>query len=170
MPHTEAPPTRGRGNKAITLSAAACLYESLFQPWTREDPTPAFRWDPAEDVRYALRADDPSGAKSTTQHGANRLAAIALPLLTTTPVQRGNRVRLQVIGGDFVRGEFVLYWPVWKDPATLSGIRALLTHPDLKKGPEALSHLGVVEIRRARRISVGKFMNFTRAQPWGPNA
>jgi hypothetical protein len=54
------------------------LHEALFEPWTRQDPTPAFRWDPAEDVRYALRADDPSGQKSTTQHGANRLAALGL--------------------------------------------------------------------------------------------
>jgi hypothetical protein len=43
-------------------------------------------------------------------------------------------------------------------------IRALLAHPDLSI-PGALAHLGVVEVREARRISVGKFMNFTLAQP-----
>jgi hypothetical protein len=32
----------------------------------------------------------------------------------------------------------------------------------------ALAHLGVVEVRRARRIGVGKFMNFMRAEPVEP--
>jgi hypothetical protein len=164
VPRIEGPP-RGRGKKAVNLTAAETLQEALFQPWTRQDPTPAFRWDPAEDVRYALRADDPSGDKSTTQHGANRLAALALPLLTAVPTQRGQRVRLQVLAGNFERNEFVFSWPIWKEPVSLAGLRALLGHPDLAKDPSALVHLGVVEVRRARRISVGKFMNFTRAEP-----
>jgi hypothetical protein len=165
VPRMEAPPPRGRGKKAVTLTAAETIEEALFKPWERQDPTPAFRWDPAEDVRYALRADDPSGDKSTTQHGANRLAAIGLPVLTASPIQRGDRVRLQVLGGAFEKNEFVFHWPIWKDPATLSGIRTLLTHPGLRKGHSALAHLGVLEVRKARRIGVGKFMNFTRAEP-----
>jgi hypothetical protein len=165
VPSREAPPPRGRGKKATSISAAETLHEALFQPWTRQDPTPAFRWDPAEDVRYALRADDPSGDKSTTQHGANRLAAFGLAVLTTAPEQRGERVRLRILGGGWVRNEFAFSWPVWKDPASLAGIRALLGHPSLNDGPAALAHLGVVEVRQTRRISVGKFMNFTRAMP-----
>jgi hypothetical protein len=165
VPKTEAAPPRGRGRKAVTLTAAETLHEALFQPWTRQDPTPAFRWDPAEDVRYALRADDPSGEKSTTQHGANRLAALGLAALTVTPVQRGERVRLHVLGGAFDRNEFAFYWPIWKDPTSLAGIRAVIGHPDLSSGPRALAHLGVVEVRRTVRIGVGKFMNFTRADP-----
>ncbi len=165
VPRTEAPPPRGRGNKAVTLSAAETLYEALFEPWARQDPTPAFRWDPAEDVRYALRANDPSGEKSTTQHGANRLAALGLPILTVAPAQRGERVRLQVLGGAFERNEFVFRWPIWREPASLVSIRAVLSHPQLSNGPSALTQFGVVEVRRARRIGVGKFMNFTRAEP-----
>jgi hypothetical protein len=165
VPRTEAPPPRGRGKKALTLTAGETLYEALFESWTRQDPTAAFRWDPAEDVRYALRADDPSRQKSTTQHGANRLAALGLPMLTVTPARRGSRVRLQVLGGAFERGEFVFSWPIWDESASLAGIRALLAHPDLAKGDAALGHFGVVEVRRTRRISVGKFMNFTRAEP-----
>lgn len=163
VPQIEAPPPRGRGRKVVTLSAAEALHEALFEPWMRQDPTPAFRWDPAEDVRYALRADDPSAEKSTTQHGANRLAALGLPVLTAVPVQRGQRVRLQVLGGPFER-EFAFYWPIWRDPASLTGIRALLCHPELANGPSALAYLSVVEVRKTRRIGVGKFMNFTRAQ------
>lgn len=164
VPRIEAAPPRGRGGKAVTLSAAETLHEALFEPWTRRDPTPAFRWDPAEDVRYALRADDPSGKKSTTQHGANRLAVLGLPVLTAVPVQRGQRVRLQVLGGTFERNEFVFFWPIWRDPVSLRGIQALLSHPELANGPSELAYLGVVEVRKAQRIGVGKFMNFTRAE------
>jgi hypothetical protein len=164
IPRTDAPPRRGRGKDAVMLSAAETLNEALFDPWTRRDPTPAFRWDPAEDVRYALRADDPSSQKSTTQHGANRLAALGLPILTVVPAQRRERVRLQMLGGAFERNDFAFCWPIWREPASLAGIRALLAHPELAKGPSALGHLGVVEVRRANRIGVGKFMNFTRAE------
>lgn len=165
VPRIEAPPARGRGKSAVTPTAAETLLEALFQPWMRQDPTPAFRWDPAEDVRYALRADDPSGTKSTTQHGANRLAALGLAVLTAAPEMRGGRIRLQVPGGAFTRDGFTFSWPIWKDPISLAGIRALLGHPALTRAPEALAHLGVVEVRRTQRISVGKFVNFTRATP-----
>jgi hypothetical protein len=165
VPKTEAPPPRGRGKKAVILTAAETLHEALFEPWKRQDPTQAFRWDPAEDVRYALRADDPSGDKSTTQHGANRLAAIGLSVLTAAPVQRGGRVRLQVLGGMLRRGEFGFHWPIWQAPSSLAAIKALLAHPSLSEGSAALAHLGVTEVRRTRRISNGKFMNFTRAEP-----
>lgn len=165
VPRTETAPPRGRGRNIVTLTPAETLHEALFRPWTRQDPTPSFRWDPAEDVRYALRADDPSGGKSTTQHGANRLAAIGLAMLTASPFQRGMRVRLQVLGGSFERDGFIFFWPIWRDPTSLAGVQALLCHPGLKEGPSSLAHLGVVQVMGARRINVGKFMNFTRAQP-----
>jgi hypothetical protein len=164
VPRTEAPPPRGRGKQALTLTAAETLHEAIFQSWTRQDPTPAFRWDPAEDVRYALRAGDPSKEKSTTQHGANRLAALGLPLLTASPAQRGERVRLQVLGGAFERNEFVFCWPIWRQPASLASIRALLGHQDLQEGASKHAHLGITDVRRTRRIGVGKFMNFTHAE------
>jgi len=166
VPRTEAPPPRGRGKRAVTLTPAEAMQEALFEAWTRDDPTPGFRWDPAEDVRYALRADDPSGEKATTQHGANRLAALGLPVFTAVPVQRGSRVHLEVLAGYFER-EFSLAWPIWREPATLLGIRALLSHPDLLAGAAALRHLGVEQVRRARRISNGRFKNFARAEVIG---
>jgi hypothetical protein len=163
IPRRAAPPPRGRGRNRVTLSAHDALYEALFQPWMRQDPTPAFRWDPDEDVRYALRADDPSSDKSTTQHGANRLAVFGLSAVTVVPVQRGYRIRLEVVGGANSTLGFAFAWPIWSEPASLAAIRGILSHPRLHDGAEPLSHLGIVQVRTSRRISVGKFMNFTRA-------
>jgi len=165
VPREPAPPKRGRGKQAIEISAAECLNEALFQPWRRSDPTFSFRWDPEEDVRYALLAGDPtdSAYKPGTQHGANRLAAVGLSLLTLVPEIRAGRVRPRIVGGRSDRNGFSFAWPIWREPATLCSIRALLTNPDLQ-GTGALSHLSVDHVMAARRVSVGKYMNFTRGR------
>lgn len=166
VPREPAPPPRGKGKKAISVSASACLAEALFEPWHRTDPTFSFRWDPEEDVRYALMAGDPTNAayKAGTQHGANRLAAIGLASLTLVPETRAGRVRPTVIGGLSGADGFSLAWPMWREPATLPAIRAMLAHPDLRE-VDGLAHLGVEYVVVARRHSVGKFMNFARARP-----
>jgi hypothetical protein len=166
VPREPAPLPRGKGKKAVSVSAPECLGEALFQPWRRDDPTFSFRWDPEEDVRYALMAGDPTDTayKTGTQHGANRLAAVGLTVLTLAPETRAGRVRPGILGGAFGADGFSFAWPIWREPATLSAIRALLAHPDLRK-PGALRHLGVDHVVVARRISVGKFMNFSRARP-----
>ena len=69
-----------------------------------------------------------------------------------------------VLGGTRERdGGFAFQWPIWRHPISLAAIRALLGHGGLGK-PATREALGVVELRRARRISVGKYMNFTRAE------
>lgn len=165
VPREPAPPPRGKGKKTVSVSAAECLGEALFQTWHRSDPTFSFRWDPEEDVRYALMAGDPTDTayKPGTQHGANRLATLGLGVLTLVPEMRDGRVRPSVIGGTSGRDGFSFAWPIWREPATLSAIRALLAHPDLRES-DALAHLGVDHVMVVRRISVGKFMNFSRAR------
>lgn len=165
VPAELAPPPRGRGKKAIAVSAEDCIAEVLFAPWHRSDPTFSFRWDPEEDVRYALMAGNPTDAeyKTGTQHGANRLAAVGLAALTMVPETRAGRVRPNALGGFYKSGGFSFRWPIWIDPATLAAIRALLGHPEISKA-DSLSHLGVAYTLVARRISVGKFMNFTRGR------
>ncbi len=166
IPKEDAPPPRGRGKQARSISASECISEAIFQPWHRNDPTFSLRWDPEEDVRYALMAGNPTDAsyKSGTQHGANRLAAVGLAALTVAPETRGGQVRPSILGGKFGRrGEFSFAWPIWRDPASLASVRALLGHPKLYD-PNSLSHLSVDHVLVARRISVGKFMNFTRAR------
>lgn len=166
VPRDAAPPPRGRGKSAVTLSASQCLDEALFQSWRRDDPTFSFRWDPAEDVRYSLMAGDPTDTayKARTQHGANRLAAVGLAVLTLVPKMRAGRVRSSIIGGMSEADGFSFAFPIWRDATTLTAIRALLCHPNLRE-PEGLKHLGVDHVVVAKRISVGKFMNFARARP-----
>jgi len=165
IPREPAPPPRGRGRNAVSLSASECLAEALFHPWHRSDPTFSFRWDPEEDVRYALMAGDPTDPayKPGTQYGANRLAAVGLAALTIVPEVRMGRARPAIVGGAVRTDGFSFAWPIWRDPATLTAITGLLSHPDLRS-PKGLKHLGVDHVVVANRISVGKFLNFSRAR------
>ena len=102
VPRKPEPKPQGSGNNAVSISASECLKQALFQPWHRnDDKTSSFRWDPEDDVRYALMAGDPTDKayKTGTQHGANRLAAIGLGVLTLVPEMRAGRVRPGVTGG-----------------------------------------------------------------------
>ena len=159
-------PDRGPRRSPLSVSEAECLSEALFGTWARPDANPSFRWDPHEDVRYAHRATEPTDPKTkeTTQHGANRLAAVGLAALTVVPRRRAGEPRLEVLGGDrSADGSFSFSWPIWQDPISLAAIRALLGHPRLDD-PATRAALGVVGRRRTRRISTGKFMNFTPAE------
>ncbi len=167
VPRQKTPPDRSNGQKKFTVSETDCLCEALFAPWNRPDATKSFRWDPNEDVRYALRARNPTEKKTkdTTQHGANRLAAVGLSVLTVAPILRYRQVRLGVLGGSReIDGSFVFRWPIWRDPISLASIRALLAHPRLDSR-ETQTALGIVEVRATKCISAGRYMNFTRANP-----
>ncbi len=166
VPKRTEPPPRGIGRSKAEISETQCLKEALFAPWKRPDNTDSFRWDPREDVRYALRATDPTDSKTkqTTQHGANRLAAIGLSTLTVVPQMRTGEIRLSIIGGSHDRnGSIIFTWPIWRNFISLTAIRSLLSHPSLSE-PMTRKELGIFECRRTRRISAGKFMNFTRAE------
>ena len=164
----QARPDRGSGQAAGSVSETDCLIEALFTPWARPDATPSFRWDPHEDVRYAHRATDPADrkTKATTQHGANRLAAVGLAALTAVPTRpRGaaGEIHLAVLGGCRAKdGSFVFTWPIWREPMSLAAIRNLLGHPKLD--PATCAELGIVDLRRSRRILVNKYLNFTPAE------
>ena len=169
VPAMSAPPARGKGKMKRTVSEAQCLAETLFEEWMRPDQTEGFRWDPSEDRRYALRADDPSGDPPGLQHGANRLAAVGLPALSGAAVLRRSQMRFLARGTSYQpNGRIVITWPIWSRPARLSAIRALLAHPALASDAidtTELTRLGVAGAMRAERISVGKFMNVTPANP-----
>ncbi len=140
------------------------IENALFHPWRWSDDTPSFRWDPIEDTRHAYRAFAPSDDKQKVESGANILAAIALPVLTVVPQQRGASVRLLVVGGASQRGVFTFAWPIWNQPASLSAIRAMLTHEDLWK-LNGLKHLSVERVMLTQRIAPSRYNNFARARP-----
>jgi hypothetical protein len=161
----EAPP-RGKGKKAVTLTPGETIETALFETWQRVDPSQSFRWDPEEDRRYALRFTDPSKDTLLTVHGANRLAAIGMAVLTVAPATARSRIRLLTIGVRQKKGSTQVTWPIWTRSTSLAGIRALLSHPILSEDePDRtqLRALGIHEARRSTRVSVGKFLNFTRA-------
>ena len=166
VPLRPAPPARGKGRNKQEVTEEDCLREAFFAPWSRPDQTPAFRWDPQEASRYAFRATDPSKDKTGTQHGANRVAAIGFSVLSVAPQASAGVPRLSVCGGCRDSG-FRFTWPIWREPMTLAAIGALMATLDRNaaKGPlTQLRNLGVVELRRAKRISVGKFMSFEAAR------
>jgi len=172
IPRGELPAKLAKQRNRPDLRASSYIEAALFRPWTRSDPTDGFRWDPAEDRRYALRADDPSGDPAGMQHGANRMAAVGLAALPGTVVRRRSETRFLNGSTSFgADGAIRLTWPIWTVPARLAAIRALLSHPvlagDAKEIACSLASVGVVFAYRARRLSVGKFFNVTVAERVG---
>lgn len=147
------------------------IRKTLFSIWLYDDPIKkhTMRWDPVDDVRYALQWQDPSGDAnrdiSGSMWGANRLAVEALPLFPTSP----NHQRLMTTGFTRSKGSNPTWtWPIWEPKISMDIVRSLLslevlqnTHPD--RG--LLKPMGVVEAFRCQRLTQGKFRNFTPAEP-----
>jgi hypothetical protein len=158
-----------KGKKSILpLDSPTYIQRALFAPWTRSDATDSFRWDHSEDRRYALRYADPSGDAPRTEHGATRLAILGLLSFQSAPTLRGQYPDLRTRG--FSRDKRTrairVTWPIWSVPATLNAIHAMLDDPELYKDDPTLSRLerfSIEQLRRACRISNGKFLSFTRA-------
>lgn len=171
VPAGRLPARLAKTRKPPDLNAPSFIGEALFAPWTRRDLTDGLRWDPAEDRRYALRADDPSGDPAGMQHGANRLAAVGLPVLPGAVVRRRGDTRFLNAATSYgPDGGIRITWPIWTVPARLPGIRALLAHPALAGESDDIRKLapqGVAFAFRAHRISVGKFFNITPAERLG---
>jgi len=165
VPRGELPTSMKKLKNPPNLRDPEMIRRALFERWTREDETDAFRWDPAEDQRYALRFGDPSRSGAPpTMHGANRLAAVGFLSFPSAPSQR----RLSSAGFHRTQEGAAFVWPVWTVPLSRQAIEDLLVHPSLTSGSRALvSASGVAEVFTARRISNGKFVNVTRASPLG---
>jgi hypothetical protein len=166
VPHGVLPKAMAKRRPLPDLNQPTFLMAALFRPWLRIDETDGFRWDPAEDRRYAMRFRNPSGDAGRTVHGANRLASLGLAALPGAAVVRRRGVRFLTLGAEQgPDGTLGITWPIWSRPASLAAVQAILGHPDLVAGDaDAMLHLGVVERRRTLRIANGKFMNFTRAE------
>jgi hypothetical protein len=159
----ELPAKRGR-DPSYPSDTAECLAQALFSPWQRRDRPVGLRWDPDEAKRHAYQWRAPTKDPPTTQHGANRLAIVGLSAVAAVPMIVHNRPQLSVIGGDDGGDRFSFAWPIWRLPASLAAIRALLSSPALRT-PQALEYLGVDHVRVTRRISLDRLRNFTVAGP-----
>ena len=143
------------------------LHSALFDTWDYSDVKLGLRWDPEEDRRYALRWGDPSKTGKNpirTMWGANRLAIEALPLLPTVPDGR----RLETTGFSRRDGAVLFTWPIWECAVGPEVVRSLLALAELQESePDRtnLGAMGVVEVYRSQRITVGKYRNFTYAYP-----
>jgi len=144
------------------------LQAALLHDWHYTDPGPSLRWDPNDDRRYALRWGNPSNSSKSpirTVRGANRLAIEALPLLPTAPSGK----KLATTGFTQRPGDGVYWsWPIWVVPLQLDPVRSLLALRDLQvTNPDrrCAAARGIAEIFRSQRITVGKYRNFTAAQP-----
>jgi hypothetical protein len=131
------------------------LRRALFGPWGYADVRLSFRWDPAEDRRYAYGWSNPSDAEVRTEHGANLLAAMALPLFPSVPTERG----LGTTGFDVTGDRPTLTWPIWAPPVGLDTLRSLFALKELREPvPDRarLGPLGVEEVYRSVKIEVGR--------------
>lgn len=145
------------------------VQKALFAPWAYDDPLEksTLRWDPLDDVRYALRWRNPSGdperKKRGAMLGANALAVQALPLFPTAVVGG----HLATTGFSRIDRQTAWTWPIWEPKIPLSVVRTLLALAELQAREPPRKQLlprGVVEVYRSRRITVGKYRNFTPAE------
>lgn len=146
------------------------IFKALFSIWKYDDPAEnhTMRWDPQDDVRYALRwrnsSGDPTRKKSGSMWGANRLAIEALPLMPTMPTNG----RLETSGFTYRENKFIWTWPIWTQPIDLDVLRSILSIKELQsKAPNRkfLASIGIDEIFQCNRITTGKFRNFTPSWP-----
>lgn len=129
----------------------------LFERWDYADPSPSLRFDPADDRRYALRADDPAKSSSRapirTMRAANALAFEGLALLPVTPTAHGTETTLVAREGRSV----VVRWPLWHRPVGIDVAASILALVDTRVA-------GIVAVFQARRLTVGKYRSFTPAE------
>jgi hypothetical protein len=131
------------------------IARALFGPWAYCDARLSFRWDPAEDRRYAYGWANPSDDCVWTEHGANLLAAMALPLFPAVPI----RGRLVTTGFDSEREPATFTWPIWEGLLGPDLVRSLLGLAALQQpvpNRARLRRLGIVEVFRTSKIEVGR--------------
>jgi hypothetical protein len=141
------------------------LEADLFGVWKYDRKGSPLRWDPADDRQHAYRWRDPSSDKPGAVVGALALAGAALPMFPTSPRQGG----LLTLGFQGSREGPLFTWPVWSPALRARSLQSLLALAELQRDAPpraALQALGVLDVFRCRRVSVGKMRNFTPA--WCP--
>ncbi len=133
------------------------IIRTLTNKWTHSDKAGGLRLTPEEDRSYALRAGDPSPEGASGERAANVLALLGYTVFPVLP-QRGGAT----IGFDQKTNE--VSWPLWTGFVGFATVQALI--PRLASaGRDELEPAGIFRLIRARRITRGKYRNFTPAQP-----
>lgn len=145
------------------------LSKALFSPWIYDDPVESLtmRWDPLDDVRYAVRWRNPSGDPVRKRRGsvlgANCLAIMALPLFPTVCSLDG--VMTTGFRGRRASNTFFT-WPIWSRPLSIDSVRSLLSLANLQLDvpkSSAFEAIGIEEVFRVQRLTIGKVRNFSQA-------
>lgn len=160
----------GTARELVRRSTVEKLVKALFESWVPEDDTLSMRWNPSEDRRYALMAEDPTatGNKPKTIWAANLLAYCGLGLLPSVPKKSGlHTASMRRWGGDTG-----FTWPIWKGALSAKSVTSVLTLKELAElcpPRRVLRDYGISAIFRSFRIRVGDGanykLNFTAAQP-----
>lgn len=134
---------RSIAEQTTTDHVARCLFER----WKYEDPGKglSLRFDPTDDRRYALRADDPATSSSApirTVHAANALAFEGLALVPVVPPSDGSKTTLFSREGRVTS----IRWPVWERFLSRDAVASLLA------ATEPTGH-GIAAIFRAKRLT-----------------
>lgn len=149
-------------NDLRKLVTAEHLSSALFFPWRYREQGKAFRWDPNEDRRYALRASDPAKGPNKeipSMWGANRLAFEALACFPCFP--KGRHLRTTAFE------DTTINWPLWSPAIDLTTLRSLLAHPAVvQRDAHALGAMGVFAVASSRRTPVGRKRTFGPASLW----
>ncbi len=145
---------------------AAHVSKSLYSDWRYDDPVEklTMRWDPIDDVRYALRWRNPSGDPIRRSQGsvlgANALAIMALPLFPTVPQSDG--LETTAFRGRRASSTFVA-WPLWSQSLTIDSVRSFLAMDCGKLSLLERTAAGINRCFRAQRLTIGKVRNFSPA-------
>ncbi|MCX6853270.1 MAG: hypothetical protein NTV80_00015 [Verrucomicrobia bacterium] len=143
------------------------LTKTLFAPWAYDDPTEALslRWDPLDDVRYALRWRNPSGdperKKQGGMIGASALAVSGLALHPVHPRQSG----LCTTGFSEIAKAVTWTWPLWETPIDITTTRSLIALAESQEDTpdhRQLAPRGVFRLYRCERfVKDVYYRNFT---------
>lgn len=148
---------------AHTTTRAQDLEAALFSGWRYQTSASSMRWDPVDEKRqYAIQASDPTNAAanpSFADPGANFLAIEALPLFPFIP----DRLASQP-GFERDARSRSWTWVLWREPATLDVVRALIATVSSKERNDADGSQPLVcaRFRSAIVMPSGRYRCFTR--------
>ncbi|MEI6393900.1 MAG: type I-U CRISPR-associated helicase/endonuclease Cas3 [Verrucomicrobiota bacterium] len=144
----------------VSCVTADQLFAALFRPWQPNDDKLSMRWNPSEDRRYALMAEDPTagGNEPKTIWAANLLGYVGLGLLPSAPTSHG----LGTVSVGSAGDNPAFIWPVWRGFLSAGAVSSLLARGELQMQPsqhQELHALGVSLVFRSERIEVGSGTN-----------